>query len=301
MTIMTKPTLLVLAAGMGTRFGGVKMVEPVGPNGEAILDYSLFDARRAGFGRVILVIRREIEPCIRQRIGMQYEKQLGLEYLHQEVARIPFGYRVPVGRIKPWGTTHAILTAAEVIREPFAVINVDDFYGADSFRALAHFLQSGSTEQATLGWVLRNTLSDAGVVARGVCQIGSDGHLERIVELRNIERVGGHASNIDAAGEETRLSGDEIVSMNMWGFTPGIFPLLEDEFVRFLDVSGESLEEECLISRTINELLMAGRIRVKVLRGADTWFGITYRDDHERAAEQMRRLIESGVYPKRLR
>ncbi len=297
---MTKPTLLVLAAGMGSRFGGGKMVEPVGPGGEAILDYSLFDARRAGFGRVVLVVGREIEPCIRQRIGIKNERHLGLEYLHQDVARIPFGYRVPAGRIKPWGTTHAILTAAGVIREPFAVINVEDFYGADSFRALASFLQCGGAEQATLGWVLRNTLSDAGAVARGVCQIGSGGHLERIVELRNIERVGGHACNTDAAGDETRLSGDEIVSMNMWGFTPDIFPLLEDEFERFLDVNGGSLEEECIISRTINELLIAGRIRVKVLRGADTWFGITYRDDHARAVERIRRLIESGEYPKRL-
>lgn len=297
---MTKPTLLILAAGMGTRFGGVKLIEPVGPNGEAILDYSLFDARRAGFGRVILVVRREIEPCIHQRIGLQNEKRLGLEYLYQEVARIPWGYRVPAGRIKPWGTTQAILTATGLIREPFAVINVEDFYGADSFRALASFLQSGSTDQATLGWMLRNTLSDAGSVARGVCQIGGDGYLERIVELRNIEREGGHARNSGADGEDTRLSGDEIVSMNMWGFTPGIFPLLSDEFERFLDANGGSLEEECFISRTVNALLTAGRIRVRVLHCADSWFGVTYRDDHTRAVECIRRLVESGVYPKKL-
>jgi NDP-sugar pyrophosphorylase family protein len=300
MAAMTKPTLLILAAGMGSRFGGVKMIEPVGPSGESILDYSLFDARRAGFGRVVLVIRREIEPSIRQRIGMQNERRLGLEYLSQEVVRIPFGYRVPTGRIKPWGTTHAILTAAGVIREPFAVINVNDFYGADSFRALANYLQSGSPDHATLGWVLRNTLSDAGTVARGVCQIGSDGYLERIIELRSIEREGGHARNTDAAGAETRLSGDEIVSMNMWGFTPEIFPLLEEEFERFLDANRGSLEEECFISRTVNELLMANRVHVKVLRCADSWFGVTYRDDHTRAVECIRRLIESGVYPKKL-
>jgi Uncharacterized MobA-related protein len=297
---MIKPTLLVLAAGMGSRFGGVKMIEPVGPGGETILDYSLFDARRAGFGRVILVVRREIEQCVRQRTGLQLEKRLGLEYLHQEVARIPWGYRVPAGRVKPWGTTHAILTAAGVIHEPFAVINVDNFYGSDSFRTVATHLQSGATDFATLGWVLRSTLSDSGAVARGVCQINKTGYLECIYEMRNIERDGSHARETDAEGNEIKLSGDEIASMNMWGFTPEVFPMLSEEFEKFLDVHGGSLEAECFISETMSELVQTGRTHVKVLRCADSWFGVTYRDDHVRAVERIRRLIESGVYPKKL-
>ncbi len=276
------------------------MIEPVGPGGEGILDYSIYDARKAGFGRIVFVVRREIEQCIKQRIGIQAEKRLGLEYIYQEVVRIPWGYRVPHGRVKPWGTTHAILTAAGVIHEPFGVINVNDFYGAESFRALARHLQSGLKDLATVGFILRNTLSDSGPVARGVCQLDNKGYLERITELRNIEREGGHARNADADGNESLLTGDEIVSMNMWGFTPELFPTLGEEFEKFLDAHGDSLEDECFLSRTINELLLAGRVRVKVLRCGDSWFGVTYRDDHSRAVERIRRMIDTGVYPKRL-
>lgn len=297
---MANPTLLVLAAGMGTRFGSAKMIEPVGPGGEGILDYSIYDARKAGFGRIVIVVRREIEQCIRQRIGIQAEKRLGLEYIYQEVARIPWAYRVPRGRVKPWGTTHAILTAAGVIHEPFGVINVNDFYGAESFRALARHLQSGTKDLATVGFVLRNTLSDSGPVARGVCQLDNKGYLQRISELRNIEREGGHARNTNEDGNESMLTGDEIVSMNMWGFTPELFPILGEEFEKFLDGHGDSLEDECFLSITINELLLAGRVHVKVLRCGDSWFGVTYRDDHSRAVERIRRMIETGVYPKRL-
>ncbi len=297
---MANLTLLVLAAGVGSRYGGVKMVEPVGPGGEAILDYSLFDARRAGFGRIVIVVRHEIEQYIKQRIGIQNERRLGLEYLYQEVARIPWGYRIPQGRTKPWGTTHAILTAAGVIHEPFAVINANDFYGEESFRALARHLQSETQDYATVGNILRTTLSDGGAVARGVCQIGTNGYLQRIFELRNIERENGHARNCDAAGHELQLTGDEIVSMNMWGFTPDVFLPLSQEFEKFLDEHGDSLEEECFISKTINELIMAKTARVKVLRCGESWFGVTYRDDHTRAVGRVRKLVDSGVYPKKL-
>ena len=297
---MTNPTLLVLAAGKGSRIGGVELVEPVGPSGEAIIGYSVFDARRAGFGRIILVVRHEALQAIKLRIGAQNEKRLGIEYLFQDVARIPWGYRVPQGRTKQWGTTHAILTAAGVIHEPFAVINVNDFYGEQSFKVLARHLQSGSPDFATVGYALRNTLSEFGSVARGVCQIDDSGYLEGIFELRDIERDGGHAHNTDAKGHESKLSGNEIVSMNMWGFTPDVFPLLSEEFEKFLDAHGESLEEECFISKTVNELVVAKKARVKVLRGSESWFGITYYDDHVRAVESIRRLIEAGVYPKKL-
>jgi dTDP-glucose pyrophosphorylase len=304
MTIMAKmanPTLLVLAAGIGSRYGGLKVPEPVGPGGEGIPDYSIHDARKAGFGRVILVIRREMEQWIKQRISAQYEKRLGLEYVYQELARLPLGYRVTPGRVKPWGTTHAILSAAKVIQEPFAVINAHDFYGAESYRVLAHHLQFQALDYVTVGFVLRHTLSDFGGVSRGICSLDAKGYLEHIAELKNIERDGGHAINTDADGRETRLTGDEIVSMNMWGFSPAIFPQLTDAFERFLEQNANSLDAECSISNAMNELLLAGKARVKVLRGVDAWFGVTYREDHDRAIQRIRQLIETGVYPKTLR
>ncbi len=297
---MVNPTLLVLAAGMGSRYGGLKLVEPVGPSGETIMDYSIYDARRAGFGRVVFVIRTGIEQRVKEMVGARFEKRLAVEYVFQELAKLPPRFQVPAGRTKPWGTTHAILMAANTIHEPFAVINVDDFYGAESYRALAHHLQSGTTDYAMVGFVLRNTLSEFGAVARGVCQVNSDGFLENIVELKSIERVGGHASNTDATGRETRLTGNEIVSMNMWGFTPQVFDQLREQFQKFLQLNNTDLEAECYIPSTVNELLMARQARVKVLHCNDSWFGVTYREDHTRAVESIRHLIEAGNYPKRL-
>ncbi len=297
---MANPTLLVLAAGMGSRYGGLKLIEPVGPGGEAIMDYSIYDARRAGFGRVIFVIRRNIEQQIKERIGARFEKRLAVEYVYQELPKLPGGFHVPAGRTRPWGTTHAILMAAGAVNEPFAVINVDDFYGAESYRALARHLQSGTSDYATVGLVLRNTLSDFGAVARGVCQVDGNGYLENILEVKCIERDGGHARYTDAAGRETRLTGDEIVSMNMWGFTPQVFAQLDEHFQKFLQLNGSDLEAECYIPSTVNELLVAGQARVRVLRCVDSWFGVTYREDHSWAVESIRRLIEAGYYPKKL-
>ncbi len=298
---MTGPTLLVLAAGMGERFGGMKLIEPVGPDGEAILDYSLFDARCTGFSRFVLVVRRENEQHVRERIGAQTERHFGLEYIHQEVARIPRGFSVPHGRMKPWGTTHAVLTAAGTIHGPFAVINADDFYGKECFREMARHLQAGSAASATVGYTLRNTLSDFGPVARGVCHVNDAGYLERIVELRNIEREGGHARNRDDEGCELKLSGDEVTSMNMWGFTPYVFDLLDQEFQQFLEKHGKSLHEECFLSNAVNNLVQAKHLPVKVLRCAESWFGITYPDDHSRAVERIRHMVQTGVYPRKLR
>jgi NDP-sugar pyrophosphorylase family protein len=300
MQIMVSPTLLVLAAGMGSRYGGLKMIEPVGPGGEAILDYSIYDARRAGFGRVVLVIRKGIELQIKERISARFEKHLSVEYVFQEVNKLPPGFHAPVGRVRPWGTTQAILMAAAAIHEPFAVINVDDFYGAESYRALAHHLQSGTPDYATVGLVLRNTLSEFGTVARGVCDVDSNGYLQSILELKNIEREGGHAKDIDAEGRETNLTGSETVSMNMWGFTPEVFPQLAEQFENFLEVHGTGLEAECFIPNTVNNLISTGQARVKILRCADSWFGVTYREDHSRAVDRIRHLIEAGHYPKKL-
>lgn len=297
---MANPTLLILAAGLSSRFSGLKMIEPVGPCGESIVHYSIYDARRAGFGRVIFVVRRDIEELVKERIGARLAKHFAVEYVYQELHKLPPGFRVPVGRTKPWGTTHAILMAAEAIDEPFGVINVDDFYGAESYRALAHHLQSGTENYATLGVVLRDTLSDFGTVARGVCQVTGDGYLDSILELKNVERDDGHARDTDAAGRETRLTGDEIVSVNMWGFTPRVFEQLNQQFENFLRVHGTSLEAECFIPNTVNNLLVDGKARVRVLRCADSWFGVTYREDHSRAIQSMRRMIEAGYYPRKL-
>ncbi len=297
---MVTPTLLVLAAGMGSRYGGMKQIDPVGPDGETIMDYSIFDARRAGFGKVVFVIRKEIEQPFKQTMGTRFEKRIAVEYVFQELGKLTPGFSLPEGRTKPWGTTHAILMASGSIHEPFAVINADDFYGAGSFAALARHLQSGSPDCAMVGYVLRNTLSDFGAVARGVCQVDSDGYLKEIVERKSIERDGKNIIDTDSSGLVTRLSGDEVISMNLWGFTPGMFALLRDHFQRFLQQNGSDLQAECCIPTTINELVSSGQARVKVLRCADSWFGVTYREDRPRAVESIRRLIEGGYYPKRL-
>jgi NDP-sugar pyrophosphorylase family protein len=297
---MANLTLLVLAAGMGSRYGGLKQLDPVGPHNETIMDYSIYDARRAGFGKVVFVIRKDIEQAFRDTIGTHYEKRIPVEYVFQELGKLTHGIAVPPNRTKPWGTTHAILMAANTIHEPFAVINADDFYGAGAYRALAQHLLSGTQESALMGYTLRNTLSEFGAVSRGVCSVKEDGILREIVELKNIEREGGHAINTDDKGLETRLSGDEIVSMNMWGFGPHIFHQLHEHFHKFLKLSGGDPKAECYIPTTMNELIHAGEARVRVLRSAETWFGITYREDHPRAVESVRRLIEEGRYSRRL-
>lgn len=297
---MTRPTLLVLAAGLGTRYGGLKISEPIGPNGETLVDYSVYDAHRAGFARIVFVVRRDIDQRIRQAIHARFEKHLAVEFVHQELTDLPAGFTVPAGRVKPWGTTHALLVAASAIREPFAVINVDDFYGAESYRSLAAHLHSHTSDYAAVGMVLRNTLSEFGAVARAICAVSPSGYLQNIVELKNIERIGGHARNTDAEGCETRLTGDEIVSMNMWGFTPQVFPQLAVHFERFLEFHGRELESECFLPNTVNALIQSAQAQVRVLRCGDPWFGITYREDISIATDKIRHLVEAGYYPRKL-
>jgi NDP-sugar pyrophosphorylase family protein len=300
MEIMDNPTLLILAAGVGSRYGSQKLIEPVGPGGETIVDYSIYDARRAGFGKIVFVIRLKAEQRVKELVAERYGKHLPVDYVFQELAKLPPKFHVPVGRTKPWGTTHAILMAAKTIHEPFAVINFGDFYGAENYRQMAHHLQSGTTDYAVGGYVLRNTLSDFGAVARGVCREDASGYLESIFELKGIERDGGHARNTDADGVETLLTGNEIVSMNLWGFTPQIFGQLSEYFQKFLERNDTDLDAECYIPSTVNEMLVDGQARVKVLHCADSWFGVTYREDHPRAVNSIRHLIEGGYYPKKL-
>jgi UTP-glucose-1-phosphate uridylyltransferase len=298
MNQMISPTLLVLAAGMGSRYGGLKQIDSVGPNGETIVDYSIYDALRAGFAKVVFVIRKDIEQPFRMTVGARFERHVDVEYVFQELDRLPPGFFAPADRIKPWGTLHAVLAAAGTINEPFAVINADDFYGAESYRSLARYLQSDLLNYAMVGFVLRNTLSDFGPVSRGVCQVDGNDFLEGIIELANIVCDGAHAMNIDATGRVTKLSGDEVVSMNMWGFRPHIFEQLREIFQEFLGRSGSDLSSESYLPSAVNELALAGRAHVKVLRTNDLWCGITYREDHPRVVERISQLIRDGFYPK---
>jgi hypothetical protein len=297
---MTKPTLLVLAAGMGSRYGGLKQIDPVGPAGETIIDYSIFDALRAGFGKLVFVIRKDIEKDFREMVGRHFEKRIAVEYVFQELDQLPAGFSVPAGRTKPWGTTHAILMAENVLKENFAAINADDFYGQNAYKVLAQHLTSGSPDYAMVGFILRNTLSDFGSVARGVSQVDTNGYLTHIVEMTKVERDGNGAKNTEADGKITKLTGDEAVSMNFWGFTPALFPQIKVEFEKFLKKSGGELKSECYIPATVGDLVTSGKAKVKMLRSPDSWFGVTYREDRPTVVESIRKLIARGDYPEKL-
>jgi UTP-glucose-1-phosphate uridylyltransferase len=284
-----------MAAGMGSRYGGLKQLDAVGPSGETIIDYSIYDALRAGFGRLVFVIRRDIEAPFRELIGSKFEKRTSVDYVFQELDKLPLGFTVPEGRTKPWGTTHAILLADGVIREPFAAINADDFYGRESFQVLADFLRAGSGDHAMVGYTLRNTLSEHGSVTRGVCERDASDYLRAVVELTAIEK---HGRGARAEGRD--LTGDELVSMNFWGFTPALFPQLRKQFDAFLRRSGQELKSECYIPTTINELVASGAARVKVLGTPSSWFGVTYKEDKPQVTASVRALIARGDYPEKL-
>ena len=290
-----QPTLLVMAAGMGSRYGGLKQLDAVGPGGEIIIDYSIHDALRTGFARLVFVIRHDIETPFREAIGRKFEKRVAVEYVFQELDELPPGFAVPAGRTKPWGTTHAILLAEEAVREPFAAINADDFYGRESFQVMADFLREGGGDYAMVGYTLRNTLSEHGSVSRGVCECDADGCLQAVTELTKIEKQGRGAQ-----AEGRVLSGNELVSMNFWGFTPALFPQLRERFEEFLRRSGRELKSECYIPTTVNELVASGTARVKVLRTPASWFGVTYKEDKPRITSGIRQLIARGDYPEKL-
>jgi len=297
---MTKPTLLVLAAGMGSRYGGLKQIDPVGPAGETIIDYSIFDAMRAGFGKLVFVIRKDIEQQFREIVGARFEKRIAVEYVFQELDKLPAPYTLPAGRTKPWGTTHAILMAEGVIRENFAAINADDFYGQEAYQVLAKHLIAGTADYAMVGFILKNTLSAHGSVARGVSRVDAHNYLTNIVEMMKIEPDGSGAKNTEADGQVTKLTGDEAVSMNFWGFTPALFPQIKVEFEKFLKKAGGEQKSECYIPATVGELVTSGRARCKVLRSSDSWFGVTYREDRPQVVESIRQLIAQGKYPEQL-
>ncbi len=294
-----KKTLLILAAGMGSRYGGLKQIDPVGPDGETIIDYSVHDAIRAGFDQLVFVIRRDIEQAFRETIVRRFEKRIAVKYVFQELDRLPPGEIVPPNRRKPWGTGHAILMAADAIHEPFGVINADDFYGAQSFQLLAAHLQPDNLNYAMVGFVLRNTLSEFGSVARGVCQL-TDGYLESVREITGIEKYGTAARYKNGTEEFHVLTGDEMVSMNMWGFNPDIFDHLRRQFLDFLKLRGAGEKSEFYIPSVVNTLIRYGEKKVKVLSTASSWFGVTYREDRPFVTEGINQLVRNGEYPERL-
>ena len=296
-----KPILVVLAAGTGSRYGGLKQIDPVGPAGETLLDYSIFDAMLSGFGEVIFVIRRDIEEAFVAGVGAKYADIDGVSVLYafQELDDLPDGFDLPEGREKPWGTAHAALAASDLIRGPFAVINADDFYGARAFEMLSVQLSAPSNDYAMVGFVLRETLSAHGTVTRGLCRTHGN-LLEKIVEIPNIEPDGDGATYTNESGETRHLSGDETVSMNFWGFPETVVPRLGDGLIRFLEQNLKDPKAEYLLPDFVDGLIVDGYARVRVLAGGGPWFGVTYQQDREAVVRNIRELVARGAYPERL-
>lgn len=288
-----------MAAGMGSRYGGIKQIDPMGPNGEIILDYSVYDAAKAGFGRVVFIIRKDIEDAFRESIGNRFEGKIKVDYAFQEMDDLPAGFTVPEGREKPWGTGQAILACRNIVKEPFVVINADDFYGASAFREGARGLSQadpGSLNGFLVGYRLANTLSPHGYVTRGVCE-EVDEHLSKVVERFKIGRNDSGVVEYQDEGANHAMSGEELASMNFWGFTPALFPVLEKRFEAFLTQYGRELKSEYLIPSEIDALISSGEMKVKVLKTDASWFGVTYPEDKPAVKSCLASLVESGAYP----
>jgi hypothetical protein len=299
------PTLLILAAGMGSRYGGLKQIDPMGPSGETVMDYSVFDAMRAGFGKVVFVIRRDFEAQFREQVAAKFEKRIPVEFAFQALEDLPAGFRVPAGRTKPWGTTHAMLAAEPLIQEPCVMINADDFYGRDAFESIARFLRtpqpsSERSQYCMVGFKLKNTLSSHGSVARGVCTADTSGNLTSVTEMTKIFQTPAGAENREEGATVVPLSGEEPVSMNFWGFTPEIFEQLREAFLDFLRAEGAELKSECYVPKVVDLLIRSGRASVRVLPTSSRWFGVTYPEDKKSVQENIRSLVEAGEYPLRL-
>ncbi|MCX7787287.1 MAG: nucleotidyltransferase [Spirochaetes bacterium] len=296
-----KPTLVVMAAGMGSRYGGIKQIDPVGPSGEALLDYSVYDALRAGFQDVVFIIRQSIDADFRAFCKGRFSN-VPYQIVYQELEDIPVGFSIPEGRTKPWGTTHAILRVREVVKNPFAVINADDFYGRNAYEILQSYLSQlpvDSKDFALVGYRLENTLSEHGSVSRGICSVDSAGYLLSVEEYVKIIKKNGKIESIEPSQPGT-FTGKEFASMNMFGFTPSLFPLIEREFLDFLKTDGKDPKSECYIPRVIGKLVQRKEIRVKVLPSTSSWFGITYQADKPVVKEKINQLIASGEYPPQL-
>ena len=301
-----KPTLLLLAAGMGSRYGGLKQLDGLGPNGETIMDYSIYDAIKAGFGKIVFVIRKDFEQDFREKILSKYEGHIPAELCFQSLDALPEGFSVPQDRVKPWGTNHAVLMAKDVIKEPFCVINCDDFYNRDAFMVIGKFLSSlpdgAANTYAMVGFRVGNTLSENGTVARGICSTDEAGHLTTVVERTEIMRVDGPVCYKDERGAWVPVEDNTPVSMNMWGFTPDYFEHSEAYFKEFLadPKNMENLKAEFFIPLMVNKLINEGTSTVKVLDTTSKWFGVTYAADREDTVKRIQKLIDEGVYPSRL-
>jgi len=296
-----KPTLVILAAGMGSRYGGLKQLDELGPNGEAIIDYSLYDAIRAGFGKVVFIIRTDFAEEFKARFEPKLKGRIQTEYVYQSLDKIPAGFTFNPAREKPWGTAHAVMMASGVVNEPMAVINADDFYGRESYQVMADFLASSvdPAEYSMIGYRVANTLSPFGTVSRGVCMTDENGNLTSVVERTKIQRDPDGIHYYEPEGRFP-LAENTPVSMNFWGLKPNVFEYLNDGFGRFLEEKGQELKSEYFIPLLINENILSGKISTKVLACDAPWFGVTYREDKPDAQAQILSLIESGVYPRKL-
>ena len=305
---MKKTALVIMAAGIGSRFGGgIKQLEPVGPGGEIIMDYSIHDALEAGFDRIVFVIRHDLEKDFREVIGDRIEKIAPVSYAFQELDDIPSGFTVPQDRKKPWGTGQAVLSVRDIVNEPFLVINADDYYGKEVFQKIHDYMTGDMDENAPVydicmgGFILANTLSDNGGVTRGVCEVGEDEILRAVRETYNIIKTADGLTASDKEGNPVTVRDDQHVSMNMWGLTPAFIKELERGFPEFLSGLKEGdLKSEYLLPTIIDQMIKDGRARVKVLETRDHWFGVTYKEDKEGVAESIRALISQGVYPEKL-
>lgn len=299
-----KPTLVLLAAGMGSRYGGLKQVDPIGPSGETLMDYSIFDAIRAGFGRIVFVIRRDFEEVFKRTIGAKYAGLIDVDYAFQSMDDLPIGYHVPEERVKPWGTAHAIYAARCAVTTPFAAINADDFYGQDAFRRVAHFLSTASDDTtmhfAMVGYKLSQTLSENGSVARGICRVDDAGHLTSVVEMTKLVRVADGVENRENPECPARLTGDERVSLNMWGFSPRLFTALTERFPQWLEDHSTELKAEWYIPFVVDELVQEKQADVAVLPTDSRWFGVTYREDKPFVQAAIQTLVDQGEYPVKL-
>ncbi|MGN0159504.1 MAG: NDP-sugar synthase [Brotaphodocola sp.] len=305
---MKDTTLVIMAAGIGSRFGGgIKQLEPIGPGGEIIMDYSIHDALEAGFNKVVFIIRKDIEADFREIIGNRIEKVANVVYVFQELDALPKGYKVPEGRRKPWGTGHAVLMVKDVVHEPFVVINADDYYGKEGFRKIHDYMVNEMDDDAPYyqmcmgGFILSNTLSENGTVSRGVCELNTDGTLKSVTETYGIRMNGDSLDACDGNGNPVHVTADQHVSMNMWGLPSGFLDELENEFIPFLDgLKEDDMKSEYMLPAVINDLVNSGRGQVRVLETHDKWFGVTYKEDKEAVAAAIRRLIADGVYKEKL-
>ena len=298
-----KPTLFVLAAGMGSRYGGLKQLDGLGPNGETIMDYSIYDAMKAGFGKIVFVIRSSFENDFKTVVINKFKDLIDTDIVFQEISNVPKGFTYIPEREKPWGTNHAVLMGKDVIHEPFAVINADDFYGQESFSILADFLRSvegKKNEYCMIGYRVGNTLSESGAVSRGVCVVDENGLLQNVVERTHIEEKGGTINYLNENKEEITIPANTPVSMNMWGFTPDYFDYSETYFKQFLVENGQKLKSEFYIPLAVNNLIVEHKATCKVLDTPSKWFGVTYAEDRPQVVLKINELIRKGVYPEKL-